>query len=1415
MRALMLFFAAGMLTIHLQASQPYQPEIINPLTESWRWRQFPELEGKGVSCIAEDQNGVVWFGVNDGVVQYDGYEWKWHQEESGLPASPVEQLYAAANGYIYAGTSAGLYVLRNDYWEEVFSIDGLQVTFRQIREMSNGNLMLCSHLGIFTLQPDGEIRIITSPENKSSLSTHIPEAKWVILPDEILSSQNFLDISDVIEVAENKLWISITLGSFSRIIEFDAEDLKDNKLDDYQVVSAGKDIPPFGETQEFLKARDGKIWIVNSSTNIGIHQYLNGKWTYTELSDQFGGDEYTTDIIQSQDGTIWIGMLGKLFTWKNDRWELYKAPDFKIPASRLLLTESRRQHIWIGGYKSKMSRLDYSSNRWVSYKNLNFQCEDRIGTQYFLDVSGKVVKNTDEDWQAWGTEDGLMDAPVKVIVSSKGQVWAAGSHNGVAATSFLDGKRWITRTHPQLSWGIDYRAVFEAADGSIWFGAGVDFFKDKGQFGGVLQLKNPGTDDEQWIHHRYNENGLTQSNAYGIAQSPDGNIWIGGGNLFQFDGEQWRRPEQAYLRQYINIVASSRDMLVAGSRYYGIFIYDGQEWKKYDTESGLASNTIISLYADGPGSIWAATENDIAHFDGQRWITHVFPGDMTMNHEGGNLARSRDGAIWINKSSREWKRRAFSYNKTNTETGSSFVAYRYHPDDSHPETAINLFSEEVSSQGNMLVSWSGEDYFGDTPDDRLLYSYRLNGGSWSPFTAETHHSFMNLSSGQYTLEVRARDLDFNVDPTPVMIRFVVHPPVWQQSWFIGLMIVFLVTIGIFEYRIITKKQKLEKLNESLNRINGELQQRNNQVLEQQQQILSQKQALESSNENLEHQNLEIQLQRDQLREMITRVEELSQTKINFFTNISHELRTPLTLILGPAEQLRQAESLSGNAENKRLLDIIEKNASRLLVLINQLLEMRRIEENTLELNTGKGNLAQFLAELTRLFDQLAREKHIHLSFDNQCPNALAAFDADKVEKIVANLLSNAFKHTPEGGCIRVRLEDHQCPRTNTRLFKITVADTGQGIAPKKLERIFERYFSADQQQHSSGIGLSYIKDLVTLHKGQIEVHSEEGKGTTFTTFLPTGLEAGETCIDLPLTHRISGWDAQRLSLPEGNQVIGQAEIDDETTPRLLIVEDNPDMLDFLSGLLGKKYRILRAINGREGLQIARNHQVDLIVSDIMMPEMDGLEFCRHIKEDLNSSHIPVVLLTAKGMEEHLMDGFETGADDYIVKPFNPQLLEIRIDNLLSQRRQLWDKFNREFALTPKEVKLTSPDEELLNRIVEIMEEHIMDSEFNVNKMCEMVNLSHMHFIRKVKQLTGKKPIELLKTYRLKRARDLLKQNKANISEVAYMVGYDLPNSFSRAFKKIYGLSPTEYVESLRSDCEKETLLPDSHSGAGL
>lgn len=1404
--------------------QPYSPEIVNPLTEPWRWRQFPALEGKGVSFIAEDREGKVWFGFNDGILCYDGYQWQHHDENNGLIGSPVQQILASNNGNLYATTSSGLYILKGETWEALLTPpESLVINYTFLKEDSKGHIYLGSSYGVFQIRENEIVRCFTSPTNVEALAEHEEGINFVLFPDEALESNTFLEITDCLEDNTGLIWFAIGFEEGGTLLRFDPSTLDDKGFREYSLFNDDSGIS-FGEGQKLIQTQDDEIWVVNTSVKLGINVYDGRSWTQINLSEKFGGDEYATDIIQTDDGTIWIGSLGKLFAFTGDKWHIYKSPAFKIPANKLMLFLGSNEKIWIGSFKAKAYLLDYSKERWTTYRNLNFQCESADGTKYFLEVSGRIVTEKENQWHSYGVEDGLITSPVRIIATSRDQIWVAGSEDGYAATAYLKENSWHRQVHKGLSWGIDYRAVFEAMDGSLWFGGAVDIDRSKGHFGGVLQLRNPLEPGMYWLHHKYHENGLNQSNAYGIAQSEDGRIWLGGGSLMMCKGKQWQKADQAQLQQFVNIVHSKDGLLAVGSRYYGVYLYDGNTWRQYNTDSGLASNSIFSLYMESPTRIWAATENDISLFDGESWVNFVFPTEMNMNFEGGSLQGSADGSLWVNKSLREWKRRAFSFHRVSEEIYNNFITYRYIPDKTPPETEFELYTEKLAYKGNNLVTWKGEDFFGSTPTERITYSYRINDGEWSPFSRDLQHRFLSLAAGNNTMEVRARDMDFNIDPTPASIEFKVVAPVWRQAWFIILILAFLITIGIFEFRIISKKQKLEKLNSSLHKINTELQTnkqqiefQNEEILKQQQQIIIQKQALEKSYANLQEQNLEIQDQKDKLEEMVTQVEELSKSKINFFTNISHELRTPLSLILGPIQQLKDPTYDLLEREKSELRAIIERNAYLLLKLINQLLEMRRIEQSTLELKLSRVDLVEFLAEITSLFQNLAKERKITLDFIPAEDTVDTLIDPDKVEKILTNLLSNAFKNTPEGGRITVSLSvDNLNPMQEVsddsfrKYFRIDVVDTGTGIKDEHLRQIFDRYFRLSDDRFSSGIGLSYIKDLVTIHQGHISVDSTFGKGTSFSIYIPEKIKLCEEGIKEEydgdaLLLEFTESEAQfllGLSKPETQDRQTESPLNGKT-PTILIIEDNLDMLSFLDGILSRRYHIIKALNGMEGLQLATKHNPDMILTDIMMPEMDGLEFTGRIKTELATSHIPVILLTAKSLDDNILEGYTVGADDYMTKPFNPTLLETRVANLLLQRQQLREKFTRDILTSPKEIKLHSPDEALLQKLVEIMEANIDEAEFNVNKMCDMVNLSHTHFIRKVKQLTGKKPVDLLKSFRLQRAKDLLQQNKANIAEVAYMVGYNLPNSFSRAFKKEFGVSPTEFVEGGSGDSENQ------------
>jgi signal transduction histidine kinase/DNA-binding response OmpR family regulator len=605
----------------------------------------------------------------------------------------------------------------------------------------------------------------------------------------------------------------------------------------------------------------------------------------------------------------------------------------------------------------------------------------------------------------------------------------------------------------------------------------------------------------------------------------------------------------------------------------------------------------------------------------------------------------------------------------------------------------------------------------------------------------------------------------------------------------------LVLLALLEIRIIKKNNKLSLLNLSLQRVNQSLKLKNEQIEQQNDLILKNQLDLEETNKQLENKTHEIESQRDALQEMVEKVEVLSNAKVRFFTNITHEFRTPLTLIQGPIEKVFN-EKIQG-IEKEQLHGIIRRNITRLQNLINQLLEIRDIETGALRLSLKKSDIVSFVADIRNQFNNLAEQREIKFNYTYSINHLEFSFDHDKVEKILLNLLSNAFKFTPAKGKIEINLSVAKLVTSSKEFLLLQVKDTGKGIAKSNIEEIFRRYNTVSKKSNisnyeSTGIGLSHIKELIEFHQGKIEVESELGKGSCFSVYIPTCL--CETQVDLaqPAIQLEGKLEDYQVNNNKENYLTDLPFFENKKT--VLVVEDNLDMKLFLKGILKDRFNIIEATNGLEAIEISKNQDIDLIVSDVMMPEMDGLTLCDRVKADFETSHIPIILLTAKNKEEQKIEGYQHGADGYIEKPFNTKLLIIRIEKLLQDREKLRLKFSQDFKFRPKEVHVESEDEKFLKRLVEVMEKNISETEFDVDRMAEMLNKSHVQFIRKVKQLTGKKPIDLLKSFRLQRARQLLEQDKISVSEIAYMVGYDLPNSFSRAFKKEFGMSPSEFLE---------------------
>ncbi|MBI4429179.1 MAG: response regulator [Ignavibacteriales bacterium] len=522
------------------------------------------------------------------------------------------------------------------------------------------------------------------------------------------------------------------------------------------------------------------------------------------------------------------------------------------------------------------------------------------------------------------------------------------------------------------------------------------------------------------------------------------------------------------------------------------------------------------------------------------------------------------------------------------------------------------------------------------------------------------------------------------------------------------------------------------------------------------------------------------------------VEQLRQSQSarnRFFANISHEFRTPLTLIEGPASQI-----LTGEIDPKENAEIIVRNTRRLLALVNQLLDLSKIESGEMQLQKRTIDIVDVVRGIAASFESLAKRKEIDFRTEHPDKPIFGSFDTDAIEKIITNLLSNAFKFTLGGGIVRLSICSHQQPN---HAVTLKVSDTGIGIAPKQIDKIFDRFYQVDQSQtreyEGTGIGLALTKELVELHKGDIVASSELGKGTAITVHLPLGIREfqAEVATAPSVQHRtpiVS--DLSHLSE-------ARLEPADNSLPLVLIIEDNADMRHYMRTYLDD-FRVIEAANGEEGVEKAVETIPDLIISDVMMPKMDGFALSEKLKTDERTSHIPVILLTAKAGKEHRIEGLETGADDYVTKPFEPKELQVRIKNLIEQRKKLREKFRKEGTFRLKEIAITTADERFLNRAMEVIEAHLADQTFTSESFAEEMYVSRMQLHRKIRALTDLSPWQFVRKVRLHRAADLLRKRVGNVSDIAYQIGYDSPSRFAEAFREEFGKTPSEFAFPLTS-----------------
>jgi signal transduction histidine kinase/DNA-binding response OmpR family regulator len=712
------------------------------------------------------------------------------------------------------------------------------------------------------------------------------------------------------------------------------------------------------------------------------------------------------------------------------------------------------------------------------------------------------------------------------------------------------------------------------------------------------------------------------------------------------------------------------------------------------------------------------------------------------------------------------------------------------------------------------------------------YRYFLEGYSdkWSEWSTKNESNFTNLDSGDYTFRVEAKNI-YGTTSSDAHYNFKILPP-WYQTWWAYIIygIVFLLVIFLvskWRARQLEKEKKhlenvVEKRTQEINNKNVQLEsqaetlrERATEIGEKNTQLESQAVILKERAKEIQEKNSKLEKQTQTLKEQSQKLEELDKVKSRFFANISHEFRTPLTLIMGPLEQMRSQSTDNDKIEKYNLM---LKNSRRLLNLINQLLDLSRIDSGKIKLQAAKHNIVPFLKGIMGLFELLAQQNRLQLEFHSHMQEICLYFDAPKIEDAMTNLLINAIKFTTPGGKITVSLS-FEMKENEKEFLKLSVQDTGIGIPKDKLPHIFDRFYQAEGSKNiahkGTGIGLALAKELIAIHHGTIDVHSHEGKGTTFDIHLPMGdqhlsdaekAEPAKASTPIkPSKEKLAFLmtdeeDIQDDSIPDENEsqdvesINGESKDSDEENV-ILVVEDNADVRRLIRNSIKPYYTVIEAADGRAGVEKAKAVIPDLIISDVMMPELDGYALCKDLKTDVKTSHIPIVMLTAKASEESTIQGLDTGADDYLTKPFSTPILLSRIINLIELRRQMQLKYQRQGMLLPTEMKVSNIDDEFLVKFKSIIEENLPNEDFNIDILSDKLNMGRSTLFKKIRALTGDAPNQFILSYRLERAAQLLRQNYGSVMKVAMAVGFNSSHYFSTCFSKKFKQSPSEYKAS--------------------
>lgn len=1300
-----------------------------------------------VVSVSQDRKGYIWIATESGLNRFDGRQFNvYTKNNSGLTGNELNAVLADPyENKVWIGTQRdGLCYF--DYETETIS----PIPFTK-------NHMLSNDITDLSVAADSGLWI-----------THYHfGVDYYNRKTKMFTSYSSNDVKDL----EGNNWVSKEDGNGNLYIGHHLRglsivSLKNRTAKNYQHDPDNPYSIPDNEVRALCIDKNKNVWV---GTDKGLALFNPQTERFTTFNHIEGKEnsllsDQVLDIVQMKDGTLWICTNMGGVSILNLQENTFTSPEdisfsnitvtndshgLSGPNARSIIQDSFG-NIWIGNYRGGIDFISYAQ---PLFNTITYTIEKQ-GKTNNKQVWGLWADN-DQIWLGGERELGVYEkgkkikifplhkcqlhpqTHINVIYQDKQQrLWLGTYKNGILVYNPKDES--ITRIGDKDSESLDICSFSEDTNSKIWIGTQT----------GIYSYFNNQLSYEEELNTQ-----LPDIMVHGIIRDKNGKLWVGtfGKGVVVFDKNDKKlhnfTTDHSFPSNAVNsMMEDSRKRILVGTRE-GIVIFKDvsqpEGFVSFGAKEGLENTSVRAIQEDHDGNVWISTNGGISRLDEKagRFYNYNYhdgvpmgdfmDGSTCITPDGTLFFGSQNGACYFNP------RELSSPRDVSPVTITQFFIYNKQTESRDTRLPVPISNGTVElpyNQNTFNISFNVLDY---TQSSQVEFSYMLEGleNAWYSTQGDNQVTFRNIPHGNYVFKVKTRFRNQEWSENAAQLIVVINPPVWL-TWYAKL---FYVLLFIFALYALLRfyKRKLD---------------------------------LESS--------LEVERKNSQNEQ------DLNNERLRFYTNITHELRTPLTLILGPLEDLLSDATLSPKHANK--ISIIHDSATRLLNLINRILEFRKTETQNRKLSVAKGNLGQLVQEVGLRYKELNPNNKVNYHIHIETRETEIFYDADMITIILDNLMSNAAKYTSEGD---ITLSLRSVEENQIKYTEISVSDTGHGIDAEALPHIFDRYYQAKSkfQASGSGIGLALVKGLSELHEGSLKVESIPNAGTTFTLRLLTGNTYPNAI------HTQSPIEKKTI----GTEESAVTDAPSDGHPIVLVVEDNDDIREYIRSSFADLYEVITVKDGKEGWELAQTRIPNVIVSDIMMPVMDGIELCQRVKEDMRTSHIPVILLTAKDSLQDKEEGYASGADSYLTKPFSAKLLHSRINNLLETRKKIASLLALADTQPKQESAISSLnklDNEFLQKITQIIEENLemekMDIAFIADKMC----MSHSTLYRKIKGLTEMSANEFIRKVKMRKGVELLMSGQYTISEIAYRIGFSSVAYFRQCFKDEYGVSPSDYVK---------------------